>query len=439
MKDRIEELQIDKNRLEELKEENSILIETRTLIEKQINDYQVRLLGIQRLDADLNKYKQEIDALNKQAEVDNKRMCSLCEKNAKLEIEIKNLLNQNVSADEELNYYKQKFTFTSAELSKQQSSFTTLQQTVQTQSTQLNIKQSEYDLQINDLNEQLQQRNKDLGHLKDSLRVKETALNESLAKIRVLNEQLNLEHENKLKSERCLDQHKLEIRELQLRLDDCVNETKKLDKSIRAAAQTNELKETETEESLKNLVETNDKLSQSFRKLSTDHDELQKIYIQLENDYDEMYQELNKKHSDMNQMNGEMDQLKDKYTASLIMIDDLETNLRRFTTRQVMEAACNTVQTICEKEQQFKEIETKYEIKLNALNQEIIQLTLKKEQSESELKKISFDLNQISSENKSLKTENKNIQNEFEKHQDKFQQQFMQTSQLSEKIQVFIK
>jgi chromosome segregation ATPase len=344
------------------------LIETRTLMEKQINDYQVRLLGIQRLDSDLNKYKQELDALNKQSDLDNKRMCSLCEKNAKLEIEIKNLLSQNTSLDEELNYYKQKYTFTSAELNKQQANLASLQQTLQTQSTQLNIKQSEYDLQLNDMGEQLTQRDSELASLRDAVRVKETSLNESMAKCRVLSEQLNLEQENKLKCERCLEQHKLEIRELQLRLDDCVNETKKLDKSIRAAAESNELKETETEESFKSLLDSNEKLTQAYRKLSSDHDELQKIYIQLESDYDEMYQELNKKHASMNQLESEMYQLKDKYTASLIMINDLESKLRKFTSVQTNEIACNT-----DNLQQQNE----YELKLNALNQEINQLKLK--------------------------------------------------------------
>ncbi len=105
---------------QELKEENLILMETRSFMEKQLNEYQQRLLSTQRLDIDLNKHKKEIDDLRVESSLDKKRMCELCEKNAKLELEIKNLLNQNVNLDDELNYYKQKYTFTLAELNTQQ-------------------------------------------------------------------------------------------------------------------------------------------------------------------------------------------------------------------------------------------------------------------------------------------------------------------------------
>jgi chromosome segregation ATPase len=406
--------------LKELKEENSILIETRSLMEKQINDYQVRLLGIQRLDSDLNKFKQEIDSLNKQADIDNKRMCSLCEKNAKLEIEIKNLLNQNTSLEEELSCYKQKFTFTTAELNKQQANLTHLQQTVLTQSTQLNIKQSEYQIQINDLNKQINQRDIELTSLRDNLRFKETSLNENQTKVRVLTEQLNFEHENKIKCERCLEQHKIEIKELQLRLDDCVNETKKLDKSIRAAAESNEIKENETEENFKTLIDSNKKLNESYSKLSNDHEELQKIYLQLEIDYDEIYQELNKKHSSLNQLNNEIDQLKDKYTASLIMIDDLSNKLPTIESVQKNDISCNTIESI-------QDINS-YENKLKAINLEINHIKIKKEDNEVEIKKL---LN----ENFILKSENKNI-NELTKQNEKIhQEQLIKNNQLNEKIQ----
>ena len=201
-------------------------------MEKQVSEYQSRLLGMQRIDAEISKYRQEIEDLNKQSEMDKKRLCELCEKNAKLEIEMKNVLNQNVSLDEEVNYYKQKYTFLSAELAKQQHALANVQQTAHTQNTQLievnKMKRVEAEQRISELNSQLKQRDQEFSKLKEHSRNTEISLDECNAKIRVLTDQLNLEQENKLKCERILDQHKLEIKELQIKLDDCVKETRKL-------------------------------------------------------------------------------------------------------------------------------------------------------------------------------------------------------------------
>lgn len=67
-----------------------------------------------------------------------------------------------------------------------------------------------------------------VAKLKETLRQRETQHDEYLAKVKVLEDELASEQENKMKCERMLEQHKLEIRDLQLKLDDCVNETKRL-------------------------------------------------------------------------------------------------------------------------------------------------------------------------------------------------------------------
>ena len=236
LKERVEEFEANNTRLEELKDENQILAETRMFMEKQLHDYQVRLLGMQREDVDLSKYKQDIDDLLDQRELDKKRLCELCEKNAKYELEMKNLINQNMNLDEELNYYKQKFTFTSAELAKQQQQLNQEQKTAHSQANQIietnKLKLHEAELRSAELSQQLKARDQELARLKESLRQKEVTSDECVAKIKVLSDQLTIELENKIRYEKTLEQHKLEIRDLQLKLDDCVNETKKLVKFI---------------------------------------------------------------------------------------------------------------------------------------------------------------------------------------------------------------
>ena len=64
--------------------------------------------------------------------------------------------------------------------------------------------------------------------LKDAIRQRETQLDETRSRMKVLEEELHAEHEAKVKCERMLEQHKSETRELQIKLDEFFNETKRL-------------------------------------------------------------------------------------------------------------------------------------------------------------------------------------------------------------------
>lgn len=189
LKEKLEELQANRGELEQLKSENMFLAETKVIIEKQLNEYQLRVLSLQRLDTDVNKYKQELDELYKHREMEKKRLCELCEKNAKLELDMKNLLNQNVNLDEELNYTKQELTFLTAELSKQKQLYDANQQQMQTLLTQTSeqnrLRVSELEQINTDLMSQLKSRDQEMLRLNENLRHKESNFDESLAKIKV--------------------------------------------------------------------------------------------------------------------------------------------------------------------------------------------------------------------------------------------------------------
>lgn len=404
-------------------------------MEKQLEEYQQRLIGNQRLDTDLNKYKQDIDDLNKQSDMDKKRMCELCEKNAKLELEMKNLLNQNVNLDEELNYYKQKFTFTSAELTKQQQLVSNVNKTMATQNTQLieknKLKLCESEQQIKELHKLIKLKDQELSRLKENSRSKEIRNDECMAKLKALDDQLSIEQDNKVKLERVLDQHKSEIKELQNKLDDCVNETKKLDHSIRAAAKSNEIKTSENEENFGKLVESHEQLNQSYKNLLNDHEQLQKLYLTLESDYDELYNELTKKNSMINGLNSDFDELNMKYTASLDMIDNLETKLRTFTERDVNDMSTETEKT----GDTEAKLDNFYQEKLKILNTEISELNQKQIESESQMKSLNESLKISSTELTGLKSSEQHLNAELVKQQESFKVQFMQMNQLNGKIQ----
>ena len=336
-------------------------------MEKQLNDYQVRLLAVQRADSDLNKYKQEVDDLLSQRELDKKRLCDLCEKNAKLELEMKNLLNVNVNLDQELNTCRQEYTFM---LGKYEKMTQSTQQTAQSQLTQLvetnKLRLSELEHANNDLLAQIKTRDQELSRLKENLRVKEISLDECLVRIRVLGDELTSEHENRVKCEKTLEQHKAEIRELQVKLDECVNETKKLDFTIREAAYTSEQKETENQINFQKIIDSHEQLNDSYKKLIVDHEELQKIYLQMELDYEELYAELSKKHLLISNLHAEIDEAKEKNI-------DLDRALRAFTGKSYQDSGSNTTETI-EDLVERKKLDEFYEVKFKELNGEINEL-----------------------------------------------------------------
>jgi hypothetical protein len=435
LKQRIEELEAIQQHFEEVKEENIILCETRTIMEKQINDYQIKLLALQRNDTDLNKYKQEVDDLLGQRELENKRLVEICEKNAKLELEIKNMQSQNISLDKQLRNLNEKCIDLSSELTKQQQIYSSLQQ--QCQSNQLQINESnrlrliELENTNNEMICQIKHRDQDISKLKEQLRMKEINLDECNVNIKVLTEQLNLEQDNKIKCERTLEQHKLEIKELQFKLDDCVNETRKLDMTIRHAAETNEQKENENKENFLKILDSHEKLNDSYKKLLSDHEQLQKIYVQLETDYDELYVELNKKHLLINGLNSDLDELKEKNLQFTQKYYETEQELTKFKSRLFNDACVITDENESSKKLELERI---YELKFSQLNDEIKQLQMKRELVETRIGEMNRNLEVKTTENSQLRSENKAIEIELTKHQEKVQIQLLQLSQLNEKI-----
>ena len=89
---------------------------------------------------------------------------------------------------------------------------------------------------VRELRASVREREQEVARLREGARSRDIREEECAAKLKALDEQLAVEQRGKMQLERVLDQHKLEIRELQTKLDECVDETKKLDLSIRAAA-----------------------------------------------------------------------------------------------------------------------------------------------------------------------------------------------------------
>lgn len=206
--------------------------------------------------------------------------------------------------------------------------------------------------------------------------------------------------------------------------------------SIRVAAESNEQKEIENRENFKKLIDSHDQLNNSYKKLLNDHEQLQKCYIQLENDCDDLYNELNKRHTNVNTLNQELEEIKGKHIANLLVIEKLEEKCDILSApKDLNDIAVNTDENIdylSNKKQ--REIEEFYEQKFQHLNNEISELKQKREQVESKVSELSKNLEANSDENALLKSENKNFQLEISMNKDKIQLQFMQLNQMNDKV-----
>jgi cupin superfamily acireductone dioxygenase involved in methionine salvage len=77
-------------------------------MEKQIDEYQSRISQLLKNENEMYKYKQDLNEIAKERDVDKIRILGLIEKTTKQELEIKNLLNEHHNLNEEMQYYKNK-------------------------------------------------------------------------------------------------------------------------------------------------------------------------------------------------------------------------------------------------------------------------------------------------------------------------------------------
>ena len=75
-------------------------------MEKQIDEYQVRISQLLKNENESYKFKQELNELVKERDIDKLRIRELIEKTTRQELEIKNLLNEHHNLNEEMQYYK---------------------------------------------------------------------------------------------------------------------------------------------------------------------------------------------------------------------------------------------------------------------------------------------------------------------------------------------
>lgn len=184
-KEKLNEMEFFRSRVDELREDNRILAETRTLLEGQLNNAHKRIDSVRELERDLIKCKKQVQDLTEQLDTEKEKVRVLTEENALLEFEKKNRLQESTTLEQELE-----------EAHARTSGISLSDQLSETSNTKV--------LRLELENQRLQQK---LDELRDTSLIESSALNTELEKEnkRLAKKVESLQEEMKSQSDKCID------------------------------------------------------------------------------------------------------------------------------------------------------------------------------------------------------------------------------------------
>lgn len=94
-REKLSDIEFYKTRVEELREDNRVLLETREMLEEQLASARRRGEHVLQLEGDILKYKQQINELSLEKDAQQDRLQELFEENAQLQLLARSALNKN--------------------------------------------------------------------------------------------------------------------------------------------------------------------------------------------------------------------------------------------------------------------------------------------------------------------------------------------------------
>lgn len=93
MREKLSDAEFYKSRVEELREDNRMLLETKEMLEEQLQKSRKRSEHVMSLESEIIKYKQKLNDLTLERDVDKSKLQDLLEENAQLQLTAKNLVS----------------------------------------------------------------------------------------------------------------------------------------------------------------------------------------------------------------------------------------------------------------------------------------------------------------------------------------------------------
>ncbi|CAG2069244.1 unnamed protein product [Timema podura] len=93
-REKLSDVEFYKTRVDELREDNKVLLETKEMLEEQLQRARKRGDHVLELESELLKYKQQVNELAIEREAGREKMQELYEENAQLQVLMKSALNE---------------------------------------------------------------------------------------------------------------------------------------------------------------------------------------------------------------------------------------------------------------------------------------------------------------------------------------------------------
>ncbi|XP_023727348.1 girdin isoform X2 [Cryptotermes secundus] len=98
-REKLSDIEFYKTRVEELREDNRVLLETREMLEEQLQRARKRGEHVLELESEIIKYKQQLNDFTLEREANQEKLQELFEENAQLQLLTKSALNENSTLD----------------------------------------------------------------------------------------------------------------------------------------------------------------------------------------------------------------------------------------------------------------------------------------------------------------------------------------------------
>ncbi|GAB1601376.1 girdin-like isoform X3 [Argonauta hians] len=351
-REKLNELDFCRSRIDELKEDNRILVETRSMLEEQLNNTHKRMDAVKELERDLMKCKNQLQELTLDLDTEKEKVRVLTEENALLEFEKKNRLQQNTTLEKELEEAHSRTSGISL-------------------SDQLNETSNAKVLRLELENQLLQQK---IEELRDNSLLESSALSLEQEKEnkRLSKKVESLQGEMKSQSERCI--------ELEQKTKEFTDEKEKLLLMIETVKENAERQLNEVRREKEHLSETISSLRERNEKSNDSR------VKELEKENKNLHDKVSETAAKISKLDFEYQQLQrsnDKMKANCERLNELEhsnTSLERINSD--LKDALSTLKLTCDKYETTEEDNSRLELENKKLNKTIesLQVSLSKQE-----------------------------------------------------------
>nr|XP_022333848.1 girdin-like isoform X3 [Crassostrea virginica] len=405
-KEKLNELEFFKTRVDELREDNTILIETKNMLEEQLSNCHKRVETVVELENELRKKRQMVEEMALERDSDREKLRILTEENAQLQYEKKSSLNESTNLEKELDSARLRIMGMGGSLSDQLTETTNakiLRLELENQRLNQKLEEAKEKMLIDNAERSLalEKENQRLAKKVEKLLETNQGASQNCLELEQKLEQMEIEKDNLLQTLGTVKENsERQVKELE-RENDQLTHTVEV---VRARSeQTNDARLKDLERENKRMSQAVSQKDQQLSKLEYESRQLQKSYNSLKHNCDRISglenenANLEKENSEMHKMISTLKLTCDKYETLEQENSDLDVENRK------LQKSVESLNVQLQK----KEILEQDVINLRVENQKL-------QRSLDALKNSSLRIAEVENENDSLNRELKHLKKTLE-------------------------